>query len=136
MIGSTISMRISLKARRYINVILSGTLPFICAAIFTIPNLFMGGHWGQLNWLMQPLATLSIVLSPISWVVFMALGISWAHGKKLHKSIPIIGLVIGPISVVPWVTFLLPVIFLLPSIILSFRLVYFHLGSSSCSQIG
>ncbi len=129
-------MRISLKVRRYINVILSGTLPFICAAIFAIPNLFMGTHWGQMNWLMQPLATLSIVLSPISWLVFMVLGINWAHGKKLHKSIPVLGLAIGPISVVPWAVLIIPVVFLLPAIILAFRLVSFHLGKSPHAQAG
>ena len=124
-------MKMSLKIRRYINVILTGTLPFICAAVFTLPNLFMGVHWGQLNWLMQPLATLSLALAPITWLLFVVMGMSWAHDKRLHKSIPIFGLAIGPISLVPWVTFIIPVIFMLPAIILSVRLVNYHLGKSA-----
>ena len=124
-------MKTKLKIQRYINVFLTATLPFLGAAIFTLPNLLMGGHWGQMNWLMQPLATLSFVLAPIAWLVLVVMGVSWAHDKKLHKSIPIFGLAIGPISVVPWITFIIPVIFLLPAIILAVRLVNFHLGKSA-----
>ena len=121
-------MKTSLIVQRYINVFLTATLPFLGAAIFTLPNLFMGTHWGQMNWVMQPLATLSLVLAPIAWLVFVVMGISWAHNKRLHKSIPILGLATGPISVVPWITFLIPVILLLPAIILAVRLENFHLG--------
>ena len=116
---------------RYINVLLTATLPFLGAAIVTMPNLLMGGHWGTMNWFMQPLAGISILLAPIAWLVLVIMGIGWAHNKRLHKSIPILGLATEPISVVPWVGFLLPVLFLLPAIILAVRLVNFHLGKST-----
>src|SRR5690606_20468006 len=78
-------MRMSLRVRRYLNVFLSATLPFFAAAVFTMPNLFLGLHWGGMNWLMQPLATVSLVLSPIAWFLFVLMGVSWARFKKLHK---------------------------------------------------
>ena len=123
-------MKTKTKILRYINVLLTATLPFLGAAMVTIPNLLMGGHWGTMNWLMQPLAGISILLSPVAWLMFVIMGIGWAHNKRLHKSIPIIGLATGPISIVPWAGFLLPILFLLPAIILAVRLVNFHLGKT------
>lgn len=129
-------MKTRLITLRYINVLLTATLPFLGAAIVTMPNLLMGGHWGTMNWLMQPLAGISILLSPIAWLILVIMGIGWAHNKRLHKSIPILGLATGPISVVPWVGFLLPVLFLLPAIILAVRLVFFHLGKPVYESTG
>jgi uncharacterized membrane protein len=129
-------MKMSLRVRRYSNVFLSAILPFLSAAVFTLPSFSLGLHWGQMNWLMQPLATLSLVLSPITWLIFLLMGISWARFKKLHKSIPILGLVIGPISLVPWITFVIPIILMLPAIILAVRLVIYHLEAPTHAQVG
>lgn len=129
-------MRMSLRVRRYLNVFLSATLPFFAAAVFTVPNLFLGLHWGQMNWLMQPLATVSLVLSPIAWFLFVLMGVSWARFKKLHKSIPIAGLLVGPISLVPWIVFIIPLILMLPAIVLAVRLVIYHLEDAASAQVG
>lgn len=129
-------MRMSLRVQRYLNVFLSATLPFFSAAIFTVPNLVLGLHWGQMNWLMQPLATISLVLSPIAWLLFVLMGVSWARFKKLHKSIPIAGLVVGPICLVPWITFIIPLILMLPAIVLAVRLVIYHLEGPASAQVG
>src|SRR5690554_6251106 len=75
-------MKMSLRVRRYLNVFLSATLPFFAAAVFTLPNFYLGLHWGQVNWLMQPLATFSLVLSPVTWLIFVLMGVSWARSKK------------------------------------------------------
>lgn len=129
-------MKMSLRVRRYLNVFLSATLPFFAAAVFTLPNLYLGLHWGQINWLMQPLATFSLVLSPITWLIFVLMGVSWARSKKLHKSIPILGLLIGPISLVPWITLIIPLILMLPAIVLAVRLVIYHLEAPISGQVG
>lgn len=121
---------------RYINVFLTATLPFLLASVFTVSGLSIGAHWGQMNWLMQPLAKLSLFLAPLTWIIFVLMGVSWAQGKRLHKLIPILGLAIGPVSLVPWATMVIPIILLLPAIILAARLVIYHLEAPSNAQGG
>ena len=86
--------------------------------------------------MMQPLAKLSLGLAPLAWMVFIVMGVSWAQGKKLHKSVPILGLAIGPLSLVPWLNFVIPISVLLPSIILAVRLVIYHLGEPPIAREG
>lgn len=110
------------------------TLPFIAAVLFVTPSLVFGFHWGQFNWLMQPLTVLSLLLLPLVWILFVVMGVSWAMSKRVHRSIPIMGMVIGPLCLLPWIPLVVPIIVMLPAILFAVRVVAFHLDSSEISS--
>lgn len=113
---------------RLLNVMLTVLFSFSLAAALTIIPSMIGFGWPYSSSVGSVLAVFSWTFGLIAWAILIVMGVAWAFEKKLHKSVPITGTVIGTISVLPWIPTVLPIIVLTPALVLATRLVFYHLN--------
>ena len=121
-------MRKKIIVYRLINVILTTLFSFSLTAIFTVAPAMVGFGWPYSSSIGSVLAIFSWTVGLIAWILLFIMGVAWSFEKKLHKSIPITGTIIGLLSVVPWVPNIIPIITLIPALVLAIRLVSYHLN--------
>jgi hypothetical protein len=120
-------MRRKLTILRLLNVFLTVLFSFSLTAILTIAPAANGFGWPYSSSIGSVLAIFSWTVGLVAWVLLIVMGVAWAFEKRLHKTIPITGTIIGALSILPWIPAVLPIVTLIPALILAIRLVSYHL---------
>ncbi|WP_143068445.1 hypothetical protein [Azotobacter beijerinckii] len=113
---------------KLLNTFLTVLFSFSLTAIFTVAPAAFGFGWPYSSRIGSILAVFSWTIGLAAWAILIAMGVAWAYDKKLHKSIPITGTVIGTLSILPWIPTIIPMLTLTPALILAVRLVRYHLN--------
>lgn len=121
---------------RLLNVTLTVLFSFSLAVALTIIPSFIGSGWPYSSSVGSILAIFSWTFGLIAWAILIVMGVAWAFEKRFHKSVPIVGTVIGSISVLPWIPMVLPIVVLIPALILATRLVSYHLNHPKGRLVG
>ena len=101
--GALDTMKRKTTILRLLNVTLTVLFSFCLAAVITIIPSLIGFGWPYSSSVGSILAIFSWTFGLIAWVILITMGVAWAFEKRLHKSVPITGTVIGTISVLPWI---------------------------------
>ncbi|MES3023073.1 MAG: hypothetical protein V4857_15995 [Pseudomonadota bacterium] len=120
-------MKASTTILRLLLVVLTCLFSFGLAGLLMLGSMSPAPAWPYNSAFGSVLVAFSFTVGLVAWCLLLVMGIAWSFNKRVHKSIPIIGTVIGCLSLVPWLSSLIAMLVLSPAILLAIRLVPFHL---------
>ena len=112
---------------RLLVVILTCALSFGLAGMLMAGSMATGFGWPYSSSFGSGLAIFSMTVGLVAWALLLVMGIAWSFNKRVHKSIPITGTVIGCLSLLAWLKSWAALIVLAPAVLLAIQLVEFHL---------